>query len=253
LKISIITVVLNGEGTIRSTLESVSNQIHKNFEHIVIDGGSTDATLPIISSYKGHKINLITGPDSGIYDAMNKGLAISGGDILGFVNADDTYSDFHVLKNIVDVFKDKTIDACYGDLVYVDSNNKTVLRYWRSKNYKSGDFYRGWAPPHPTFYIRRSVLNKIGFFDKEFGLAADFEFMLRCLEVHSLKAAYIPKVLVRMRIGGATSRSFLGVIKQNIKIVNACMKHNSKFNLVVFLILKLISKLGEIRLAILYN
>jgi len=249
MKISIITVVLNGAKTITSTLQSISSQKYQNKEHIIIDGGSTDNTLSILTEYRGHDFKVITGSDQGIYDAMNKGIDCSRGDIIGFLNSDDTYSNDFVLSSIATAFEDETIDVSYGDLLYVDLNISKALRYWQSCDFQKGKFFDGWAPPHPTFYIRKSAIPRVGNFDMNYGHASDFEFMLRCLEIYNLKSIYIPRVLIKMRIGGVTSSGYYGIINQNLKILKACKNYSSDFSIINFLIKKIISKFKEFKLA----
>ena len=150
-KISVITVCFNSAATIKDTLESVGSQVHSNFEHLIIDGGSSDGTLELLRSWKKHAIRLIAEPDDGIYDAMNKGLGLATGDVVGFLNSDDFYTDSFVLEKIANAFQDKAIDACYADLVYVTHDNSRVVRYWKSQPFVKGIFAKGWCPAHPTF------------------------------------------------------------------------------------------------------
>jgi glycosyltransferase len=205
--ISIITVTFNARGTICDCIESVSEQ-SVDVEHIVVDGASTDGTLRAIEHYNDSLSTVVSEPDDGIYDAMNKGLRLATGDVIGILNADDFFASSDVLKKVVNAFSESDVDACYGDLVYVDSENiKKVTRYWRSGSFKPDKFYLGWMPPHPTFFVRRSVYEKYGLFNLNLGSAADYEIMLRFLLKQQLKAIYIPEVLVNMRIGGESNVS----------------------------------------------
>ena len=167
MKISIITVVLNSEVTIKDSIESVIKQNYQNIEFIIIDGGSLDHTISIAKSYKKHISTLISEPDKGIYDAMNKGLKIATGEIIGFLNSDDCYANNRVISKIVKEFEsDTTIDACYSDLIYVDQHNTSkIIRYFKSSKFKEGFFSKGWCPPHPTFFVRQSVYKRLGIFD----------------------------------------------------------------------------------------
>jgi len=215
VKISIITNVLNGADTIRDCIKSVQGQTVP-VEHIIIDGGSSDNTLEIIEEYKSDTALVVSEPDNGIYDAMNKGLRLVSGDVVGILNADDFYADSTVLEKVADVFGDKTVDSCYGDLLYVDSKNTDqVFRYWRAGEFQPEKFYWGWMPPHPTFFVRRSVYEEYGLFNDDLGSAADYQLMLRFLLKNRISAAYIPEILVKMRVGGASNASLTKRIKAN--------------------------------------
>jgi glycosyltransferase involved in cell wall biosynthesis len=213
--ISIITVTKNASSTILDCVASVQNQDHPA-EHIVVDGASSDDTLLRIKQ-SGAKISrIVSEPDRGIYDAMNKGLALATGDIIGILNADDFYAHPHALSKVADAFEDPRTDACYGDLVYVNpSKTMKVVRVWRSRNYDKNLFYKGWAPPHPTFFVRRRIYEKYGAFDLGIGIAADYELMLRFLLRHGCKALYIPDILVVMRLGGVSNVSILNRLKSD--------------------------------------
>jgi len=206
-RISIVTTVFNAVNTIRESIESIHNQ-KIPVEHIVIDGGSTDGTLEIIEKYKSRIPKVISGPDEGIYHGINKGLSLVRGDVVGLLHADDLYAGPEVLSKVRDVFFDKKVDSCYGDLVYVDSKNtERITRYWHAGKYKKKAFYWGWMPPHPTFFVRRSVYEKYGFFNTDLGSSADYELMLRFLLKCNISTRYIPEVMVKMRIGGISNAS----------------------------------------------
>ena len=227
-KLSIITATYNAAETIRDCLKCVRGQ-SVGVEHILIDGKSEDTTLDIVEEYRGDLATVISEPDKGIYDAMNKGLRLVSGDIIGILNADDFYPDKDTLAQVIKVFDDPQIGACYGDLLYVcrkteDRGQRTasqaeaegyrvraddfkVVRYWKSDAYDPQKFYWGWMPPHPTFFVRRTLYEKYGLFNLELGSAADYEIMLRFLVRHGVKAAYIPEVLVKMRTGGVSNAS----------------------------------------------
>ncbi|GDX58277.1 glycosyl transferase [Comamonadaceae bacterium] len=246
MKISVITVCFNAASTIADTLRSVLQQTYREFEHIIIDGSSTDNTLEIIASVEGHTCRLVCEPDRGIYDAMNKGIALATGDIVGFLNADDFYAGSDVLSTIATVFADQFLDSCYGDLCYVSQKNaiKTV-RYWRSEDFRPGAFSRSWCPPHPTFYVRRSIYNRHGGFDLSYKIAADFELMARYLERKKISTIYVPKVLVKMRLGGTTNRSFKNVLHQNQEIWRAVQDLKLKTSLFKFFVFKLFWKISQ--------
>lgn len=213
-KISIITATYNSALTIRDCLNSVRAQ-QATAEHIIIDGLSNDETPEIIKTYP-HISKVISERDLGIYDAMNKGISVAKGDVIGFLNSDDYYAHSEVLKNVIDVFEDNTIDSCYGDLVYFDPVDTTkIVRNWKSGHYHERRFYWGWMPPHPTFFVRRSIYEKYGGFNLNLGSSADYELMLRFLVKHKICTAYLPEVLVRMRAGGVSNVSLRNRLKAN--------------------------------------
>lgn len=225
-KISIITVCYNSVGTLADVFESVASQSWENIEHIVIDGASSDGTQELIGRHRSSSTRVLIEPDTGIYDAMNKGLRLASGDVVGFLNSDDLFADTKVLSRIAQAMEDPAIDACYGDLVYVARQDTSkILRYWKSRGYRSGLCAEGWMPAHPTFYARRSVYERFGGFDLSYKLQADFEMALRLLDIEKIRTRYIPEILVRMRMGGASNASLKNVIRGNIEAVAACRKH----------------------------
>lgn len=248
MKISIITVTLNSVEYIEDCIKSVISQDYKDVEYIIIDGGSTDGTIEIIKRYRNKILIWISEPDRGIYDAMNKGISMATGDVVGFINADDVYYGTDVLKSIASFMSDSNIDACYSDLIYVDKKDlNNVVRYWRSCPFVPGLINKGWVPAHPTFYVRRKVYDQYGGFDLKYQLAADFELMARFLENYGIRAIYVPKIFVKMRVGGATNKSVRNIVKQNMEIFHACKKNNIKISIPLFLINKLISRLNQFR------
>ena len=183
---------------------------------MIIDGGSIDDTLRLIEPYQSENCHVISGPDNGMYDAMNKGICMASGDIIGILNADDFYADTDVLAKVADIFQDDSIDACYADLQYVDRYNvKRVVRHWRAGLFERKRFLWGWMPPHPTFFVRRSVYAKYGNFNLNLGSAADYELMLRFLLKLNISTAYIPEVLVKMRTGGKSNASLKNRLMAN--------------------------------------
>ena len=212
--ISIITATYNSAATLKDCLNSVRDQ-QLAVEHVIIDGVSKDATLKIAGSYP-HVSRIISEPDGGIYDAMNKGIAVATGEVIGILNSDDFYADDQVLARVAEVFKDPSVETCYGDLHYVDAvTTGKVTRNWRAGRYRRGAFYWGWMPPHPTFFVRRSVYERFGRFNLNLGSAADYELMLRFLVKHQVSSVYVPDVLVKMRAGGESNASLKNRLKAN--------------------------------------
>jgi glycosyltransferase involved in cell wall biosynthesis len=246
VKISVITVALNSAPTIVDTLRSVAAQTHPDVEHIIVDGGSTDGTLELIGSESIPVAKLISESDAGIYDAMNKGVSLAKGEIVGFLNSDDVFSDNYVLAKIAKAFCDPTIGVAYGDLVFVGRyDTDRVVRYWKSSVYTPGLCATGWMPPHPTLYARRSVYAKCGNFDLSFRLFADFEMALRMFEEWRVPSVYLPEVLVRMRMGGVSTRSFMRVFTNNREASRACRMHGFSGG-TIFILNKLLAKLPQL-------
>ena len=215
IKVSIITVCRNAESTIADALESVSSQRFSRVEHIVIDGASQDKTVEIAQSYP-HISKLISEKDQGIYDAMNKGLQLATGDVIGILNADDLYVDDSVLLDVARQFQDQTVDAVYADLIYVDfKNTNHITRTWKAGSYSLNSIYNGWMPPHPTFFVRKSVYDKLGGFNTSLISAADYELMIRFLLKHSIKAKYLPRTIIKMRRGGISNASLTNRLRAN--------------------------------------
>jgi glycosyltransferase involved in cell wall biosynthesis len=225
-----------------NTIASVASQDYVDYEHLVVDGLSTDETMDIVRSSPS-VTRYLSELDAGLYDAMNKGISLANGDIVGFLNSDDMYADSSVLEKVAQAFEDSSVDVCYGDLVYVSEDNARVVRYWKSKDFVSGAFGKGWCPAHPTFYVRKSKIAELGLFNLSYKLAADVEFMMRYLEGGHLKCVYIPHVLVRMRVGGATNQSWRNVVMQNKEVLAALRKNNIPFSRFLFFGNKLVSRL----------
>lgn len=215
MKISIITATYNSSATIRDTLESVKNQSYNNIEHIIIDGLSKDNTMQIVSSYP-HVAKVISEKDKGIYDAMNKGVLNATGEIIGILNSDDVYIGPDILNKVAKAFEEETTDAVYGDLKYVqqDNLNKTT-RTWRSGPFLKNKFYYGWMPPHPSFFVRKRVYEKVGLFNTTLRSSADYEFMLRALLKYDHQVKYLPEVLVKMRTGGMSNATLKNRVRAN--------------------------------------
>jgi len=231
MKISIITVCYNAGNYIRDCLESVLNQDHQNIEHIVIDGASTDGTRDILASYKHHLSQVISEKDEGLYDAMNKGVALATGDIIGILNADDLYPSPNILSRVAQAFENPETDMSFGDLVYVnDQDLDKVVRYYQAKGYKDSWWAQGKMPPHPTFFLRKEVYKKFGDFDTSFEICADFDLMVRLFHKADLNYTYIPETLVKMRTGGSSTRGIQSTLTINKEMLRSCKMHGINTN-----------------------
>lgn len=247
MKVSIITVVYNAVSTINDSINSVINQTHfSEVEYIIIDGGSTDGTLKILNNYRNFITILISEKDEGIYDAMNKGILLASGDVIGILNADDLYLNNTLLENVVNVFKsDQSLDIVYGDLAYVKKSNiDSFVRIWKSSPYYSTFFEDGNVPPHPSVFIKNSVYKKAGQFNLDFKLAADYEFLLRIFKKFRFKSRYQATIFVKMRYGGATNKNFRNIILQNFEILRA-WNINGLNVPISFIFLKIIKRLAQ--------
>jgi glycosyltransferase len=215
MTVSIITATYNSAATVRDTLTCIREQDYPSIEHIIIDGHSTDTTLEIVRGFP-HVAKIISEKDGGIYEAMNKGIALAGGDIIGILNSDDIYIDKNVISGIASVFDDDNVDVCYADLQYVHLHNvNKIVRTWRSGHFSGKSFYWGWMPPHPTFFVRKKVYEKVGLFNTTLKSAADYEMMLRVLLKYKMSAYYIPRVIVRMSMGGVSNASIRNRMRAN--------------------------------------
>lgn len=216
MKISVVTAVFNREGTIRAAIESVQSQSYQNVEHVIQDGGSKDGTLKVVREMATNETKLLSESDEGIYDAINRGIVRASGDVIGLMHSDDLFAGPDVLEHIADAFASSNIDGVYGDLQYVASDNPDrIIRYWRSGQYHPDLLRKGWMPPHPTLYLRREVFERQGLYDTSFDIAADYDAMLRYLVKGNIHLAYIPKVLVKMRVGGESNRSLERILRKS--------------------------------------
>lgn len=207
-----ITVTRNAQKNLGSCIDSVIAQNYSDLEYLVIDGASTDDTMQIIRAYGPHITSFISEPDNGIYDAMNKGIGMATGDIIGILNSDDYFAYNDVISNVAAAFTDPSVDIVYGDLDYVDQYGR-VVRKWQSGTYTEGMFNYGWMPAHPTFYCRRGLFEKLGCYDLQYGTAADYELMLRFMHANRVKVHYLNKIMVKMTTGGASNKSYSNRIK----------------------------------------
>jgi len=216
VKVSIITITYNSEATLKDTIESVVNQSYGDIEYIIVDGKSTDNSLSIIQSYKDKISKVISEKDQGLYDALNKGIALATGDLIGIIHSDDFYTNKFVIEKIVKSIEENNSDAVYADLYYVDKvDTNKIFRKWKSGNYKDGQFLNGWMPPHPTFFVKRSCYEKFGSFNLSFVSAADYELMLRFIHKHKINLFYLPEFIVKMRVGGKSNVTLKNRIRAN--------------------------------------
>ena len=231
IKVSIITVSKDSEKTIKDTIDSVLCQSYKNIEYIVIDGASGDRTVEIVKSYGDKITEFVSEPDRGLYDAMNKGVALTTGNVVGILNSDDFYIDNDVIERVVKEFKNRGVDSVYADLVYISSSNiNKVVRCFDSGQFKPSLFSYGLMPAHPTFFVKKSIYEKYGKFHIDFKNAADFDLLVRFIYTNKITYHYIDKVIVKMRLGGA-STSFSSMWTNNIEILRACKANGVKTNI----------------------
>jgi glycosyltransferase len=223
----VVTITLNSAATVADTLQSVASQTYPNVEHLVIDGNSSDETLSIVQEHGRSGIRVLSEPDGGIYQAMNKGLRLAQGELVGFLNADDVYQDAEVLADVARVAQDGLVDAIYGDLVYVGRTNPArVIRHWHSGHWNHRRLRFGWMPPHPTLYVRKALIDLLGGFDEQLRIAADYDFMLRLLKGPRIRVAYLDRVVVRMRTGGASNRSLAMIWRKSREDLMALQRNH---------------------------
>lgn len=245
LKISIITVAYNAESSIEDTIKSVINQSYDNIEYIIIDGASTDTTLEKCFKYENKIFKIVSEKDKGIYDAMNKGVELATGDIIGILNADDFYANNDVLKDVANQFKNKGIEGLYSNLVYVDGvDTSKITRTWISGEYKTNAFKKGWMPPHPTFFVTKECYTKYGGYSLNLRSAADYELMLRLIHKHKIKVGYLNKITIKMRVGGVSNSSLKNRLRANREDKLAWKMNDLKPGLFTF-IRKPLSKIGQ--------
>jgi len=219
LKISIITITFNSEKTVEDTIKSVVSQDFPNVEYLIIDGLSKDKTLQVVNKYSAYIDKVVSEKDKGLYDALNKGIKHATGEVIGMLHSDDVYANNQVLSKVAQQFAiDPTLEAVYADLVFVDrENTDKVLRTWKSGAYKEDAFKQGWMPPHPTFFVKKSVYDRLGGFNLDLKLSADYELMLRFIHKEKIKIAYLPEIIVKMRMGGISNTSFFVKLKANME------------------------------------
>ncbi|MGV9011352.1 MAG: glycosyltransferase family 2 protein [Flavobacteriales bacterium] len=222
MKVSVITVCYNAVAQIDETIRSVMVQDHTDIEHIVIDGASTDGTQQKIARYAECIAHIVSEKDDGVYDAMNKGLKLATGEVVAFVNAGDMMATRNTVSYMVRAFEEGGFDVIYGDALMVDPDDITkVKRFWKGGEYKRENFRKGWMPPHLGTYIRKTAYDRFGLFNTALSVSADYELMFRLLYMHKLSARYVPKVLVRFRLGGVSNRSLAHIWRANVEVYKA--------------------------------
>lgn len=236
MKITVVTAVFNAVDTVEQTLRSVAEQNYRDVEHIIVDGSSTDGTLEVIERYRGALARVISEPDHGIYDAMNKGIAAASGEVIGFLNADDTYTGADVLEKVAERMSDETLDALFADAEFFKATNpERVVRRFSSESFSPSKIAWGWMPAHPTLFLRRRTFEQFGVFRTEYRIAGDFELVARMFHEATLKYQYLPEVLVRMRVGGASTSGWRNTVVLNREVLRACRENGISTNLLMIL------------------
>lgn len=246
MKLSVVTVCYNSEETIRDTIESFLTQSYPHKELIIVDGLSTDKTMKLVSAFTAPDIRVISEPDAGVFDAMNKGLRIFDGDGVGFLNSDDTFHDTHALAAIASALA--VADVAYGDLLMVtDHATKQVVREWRAGVYKPGAFELGWQPPHPGFFVRRETIERVGFFDTRYISASDYDYMLRVFGLRDLRHAYVDKVIVDFKMGGISTRDWKATLRGSVESLRSRQEHLHGLPIDAALFLRLFRRIVQMR------
>ncbi|GHT53471.1 glycosyl transferase [Bacteroidia bacterium] len=249
MKISIITACYNAASTIRTTIESVWAQTYSDIEYLIIDGNSTDNTLKIIKEYqsnqKNHRLEIISEKDAGMYDALNKGIRMASGEIIGILHSDDFYNHPDCLERVAETFQNPAVDSCFADIRFVNPENiEKTVRYYSSANFNPGKFRFGFMPAHPTFFVRKSYFDQTGYYKTDYRIAADFELLMRFLYRNRLSYRYIPLDMIKMRTGGKSTNSWKSNFILNREIVRACRENGVYTNLLI-LSLKYFIKIFE--------
>lgn len=245
--ITLLTASWNSSSTIGDTLRSVARQSYPAIEHIIVDGASSDETLAIVKREGKHVARIVSEPDKGIYDAYNKGIGLASHDIIGFINSDDFYAHKYVISEVMAAFSaDPDLEAVHADLVYVDiADTNRIIRHWKSRTCNEKAITRGFIPAHPTVFLRRSVYEKVGKFNTDFRLAADYDFLLRVFHLHRVKSLYLPRIWVRMRVGGATGGSIASIKLQNDEIRRAQVRYGINYPLAKFYLWKVTDRIMQ--------
>ena len=243
MKITIITVVLNNVDTILKTINSIKSQTYKNIEYILIDGGSTDGTAELIAKNLFDSCIFISEKDNGLYFALNKGYQLSTGSVIGILHSDDILASIHIIEEIMNIFIDDRIDCVYGDLIYVSSvNENKIIRKWISGNFSQSNLKYGWMPPHPTVFLKKSVINNFGFYDTRYNISADYDYILRCFKHKKFISKYLPKVLVIMKMGGKSNKNITNLFLKLLEDYKIIKRNNFGITTLLF---KNITKLRQ--------
>jgi glycosyltransferase involved in cell wall biosynthesis len=231
MRVSIITACYNSASTIAGTMESVARQTHRDIEHIVVDGGSNDGTLQILAAYRGAIAKLITGPDKGVYDALNKGIDASSGDLIAFLHSDDVYADDDVVRQVVQEMTTHSLDALYGDIAFVrDKEPARIIRVYSSRPFRPSTIAWGWMPAHPSLFLKRRLFQRFGLFKTDYVIAGDFEFVARVFRKPDFAYRYVPRVLVKMRTGGLSTGGWRSTLTVNREVLRACRENRIRSN-----------------------
>jgi len=245
LRVSIITVSYNNVGTIADTINSVLSQSYANIEYIIIDGASSDGTTELVTSFGQRISKFISAPDTGMYDALNKGIGLATGDIVGILNSDDFFYDNNVIEKVVSAFDESDIDAVFGDVQFVDPvKTSKIVRYYSSKKFNSSRFRFGYMPAHPSFYVRRELFEKIGYYKTDYKIAADFELVIRFLFINKVRYKYLEMPFISMRMGGLSNKTISSNYILNKEIARACKENGIKTNF-IFIYSKYFTKIFE--------
>jgi glycosyltransferase len=249
MKIVIITATFNCSDSILNCIESVVKQTYPKIEHIIVDGLSNDNTIELIKSVPNRVSKIISEPDSGVYDALNKGIKLDAGDVIGFLHADDVFASENTIAQIADVLSNPHVDGIYGDLIFVNNDGR-IVRYWKSKQFNQKDLKKGWMPPHPTLFLRKEVYEKLGLFNDRYKISGDYEFMLRLLTDSSIQLKYISGVITYMKLGGKSTGNLTDIIIKSFEDYKILKKYGFNFPLAI-LFMKNIRKIPQLFLCIL--
>lgn len=249
MKIVIITATFNCSDSILNCIESVVKQTYPKIEHIIVDGLSNDNTIELIKSVPNRVSKIISEPDSGVYDALNKGIKLDAGDVIGFLHADDVFASENTIAQIADVLSNPHVDGIYGDLIFVNNDGR-IVRYWKSKQFNRKDLKKGWMPPHPTLFLKKEVYEKLGLFNDRYKISGDYEFMLRLLTDSSIQLKYISGVITYMKLGGKSTGNLTDIIIKSFEDYKILKKYGFNFPLAI-LFMKNIRKIPQLFLCIL--